>query len=93
MSEEQLKSFHAKVQADASLQEQLKVEGTDVVAAAQAAGFSITTEDLNTELLDQELSTDALQSIAGGKSYNYHCTVRTKDGATKVDCNFPNHNH
>jgi len=34
MSEEQLKAFHAKVQADASLQEQLKVEGTDVVAAA-----------------------------------------------------------
>ena len=93
ISEEQLKAFHAKVQADASLQEQLKVEGTDVVAAAKAAGFSITTEDLNTELLDQELSTYALQSIAGGKSYNYHCTVRTKDGATKVDCNFPNHNH
>ncbi len=93
MSEEQLKAFHAKVQADASLQEQLKVEGTDVVAAAKVAGFSITTEDLNTELLDQELSTDAIQGIAGGKSYNYHCTVITKDGATKVDCNFPNHNH
>lgn len=71
----------------------VKVEGTDVVAAVKAAGFSITTEDLNTELLDQELSTDALQSITGGKSYNYHCTVRTKDGATKEDCNFPNHNH
>ncbi len=47
MSEEQLKAFIAKVQADASLQEQLKAEGADVVAIAKAAGFSITTEDLN----------------------------------------------
>ena len=46
-SEEQLKAFIAKVQADASLQEQLKAEGADVVAIAKAAGFSITTEDLN----------------------------------------------
>ena len=48
MSEEPLKTFIAKVQADTSLQEQLKVEGADVVAIAKAAGFSITTEDLNT---------------------------------------------
>ena len=46
MSEEQLKAFIAKVQADSSLQEQLKAEGADVVAIAKAAGFVITTEDL-----------------------------------------------
>ena len=45
MSEEQLKAFIAKVQADTSLQEQLKAEGADVVAIAKAAGFSITAED------------------------------------------------
>ena len=58
MSEEQLKAFIAKVQADTSLQEQLKAEGADVVAIAKAAGFSITTEDLNSyrqNLYDQEL--------------------------------------
>ena len=49
MSEEQLKAFIAKVQADTSLQEQLKAEGADPVAIAKAAGFSITTEDLNTQ--------------------------------------------
>ena len=42
MSEEQLKAFIAKVQADTSLQEQLKAEGADVVAIAKAAGFAIT---------------------------------------------------
>ncbi|KZR66266.1 Nitrogen fixation protein of unknown function [Prochlorococcus sp. MIT 1306] len=45
MLEEQLNVFIAKAQADASLQEQLKAEGTDPVAIAKAAGFSITTED------------------------------------------------
>ena len=46
MSEEQLKAFIAKVQAEASLQEQLKADGADPVAIAKSAGFSITTEDL-----------------------------------------------
>ena len=64
MSEEQLKAFIAKVQADTSLQEQLKVEGADVVAIAKAAGFSITTEDLNTHR--QNLSEKDLENVAGG---------------------------
>ncbi|CAE20417.1 hypothetical [Prochlorococcus marinus str. MIT 9313] len=63
MSEEQLKAFIAKVQADTSLQEQLKVEGADVVAIAKAAGFSITTEDLNTHR--QNLSDDELEGLHG----------------------------
>ena len=66
MSEEQLKAFIAKVQADTSLQEQLKAEGTDVVAIAKAAGFSITTEDLNTHR--QNLSDAELEVVAGGDS-------------------------
>ena len=64
MSEEQLKSFIAKVQADTSLQEQLKAEGADPVAIAKAAGFSITTEDLKEPR--QTLSDDELEGVAGG---------------------------
>ena len=64
MSEEQLKAFIAKVQADTSLQEQLKVEGADPVALAKAAGFSITKEDLTEHR--QNLSDDELEDVAGG---------------------------
>ena len=69
ISEEQLKAFIAKVQADTSLKEQLKAEGADPVAIAKAAGFSITTEDLKEHrqtLSDDELSDDELESVAGG---------------------------
>ena len=64
MSEEQLKAFIAKVQADPSLLEQLKAEGADPVAIAKAAGFSITTEDLNSHR--QNLSDEELEGVAGG---------------------------
>ena len=64
MSEEQLKAFIAKVQADTSRQEQLKAEGADPVAIAKAAGFSITTEDL--KYRRQTLSDDDLEGAAGG---------------------------
>ncbi|NMP05817.1 Nif11-like leader peptide family natural product precursor [Cyanobacteria bacterium 150NLHA] len=67
MSEEQLKAFIAKVQADTSLQEQLKAEGADPVAIAKAAGFSITTEDLNTQR--QTLSDAELEGVAGGGAW------------------------
>ena len=69
MSEEQLKAFIAKVQADTSLQEQLKAEGADVVAIAKASGFSITTEDLNTHR--QTLSDQELEGVAGGGKSNF----------------------
>ncbi len=64
MSEEQLKAFIAKAQANTSLQEQLKAESADVVAIAKAAGFSITTEDLNSHT--QDLSDEELEGAAGG---------------------------
>ena len=63
MSEEQLKAFIGKVQADASLLEQLKAEGADPVAIAKAAGFAITTEDSKA---DRQLSEEELESVAGG---------------------------
>jgi len=67
VSEEQLKAFIAKVQGDTSLQEQLKAEGADVVAIAKAAGFTITTEDLNSHR--QNLTDDELEGVAGGGCY------------------------
>ena len=66
MSEEQLKAFIAKVQADPSLLEQLKAEGADPVAIGKAAGFSITTEDLKEHR--QTLSDDDLEGVAGGST-------------------------
>jgi predicted ribosomally synthesized peptide with nif11-like leader len=71
MSEEQLKAFLEKVKADTSLQEKLKAEGADVVAIAKAAGFSITTEDLNSHR--QGVSDDELEGAAGG-SRGFNCT-------------------
>ena len=62
MSEEQLKAFIAKVKSDHSLQEQLKAEGADPVAIAQAAGFEVTTEDHQRTLSDEEL-----EAVSGGK--------------------------
>ena len=64
MSEEQLKAFIAKVQADSSLQKQLKAEGVDPVAIAKAAGFSITTEDVKEHR--KTLSDGELEGVAGG---------------------------
>ena len=51
------------LQVGTSLQEQFKAEGADVVAIAKAAGFTITTEDLNTHR--QNLSDEDLEGVAG----------------------------
>ena len=77
MSEEQLKAFLSKVQSDTSLQEQLKAEGADPVAIAKAAGFAITTEDLNS--YRQNLSDAELEGVAGGGCLqlenSFMCTI------------------
>ena len=70
MSEEQLKAFIAKVQADTSLQEQLKAEDADPVAIAKAAGFAITEAEVKAYGETRDLSDDELESVAGGLS-NY----------------------
>jgi len=87
MSEEQLKAFIAKVQADASLQEQLKAEGADPIAIAKAAGFSITQADLeaNWKESSRELSDADLENVSGGNKFSWFpvpcvslfCTPRT----------------
>ncbi len=65
MSEEQLKAFIAKVQADTSLQEQLKAEGADVVAIAKAAGFIITEAEVKA-YGTRDLNDEELEGVAGG---------------------------
>ena len=65
MSEEQLKAFIAKVQADTSLQEQLKAEGADPVAIAKAAGFAITEAEVKA-YQTRKLSDEELDAVAGG---------------------------
>ena len=66
MSEEQLKAFIAMVQADPSLQEQLKAEGADPVAIAKAAGFTIKLQDLHRQA--SELSDEELEGVSGGNN-------------------------
>ena len=67
MSEEQLKAFIAKVQADTSLQEQLKAaaDSDAVLAIAKEAGFSISSDDLSKA--QSEISEEELENVAGGK--------------------------
>ena len=66
MSEEQLKAFLEKVQADTSLQEKLKAAGdaNAVAAIAKEAGFSISADDLKNA--ESELSEGELEGVAGG---------------------------
>ena len=81
MSEEQLKAFLEKVKADTSLQEKLNAAGSNEAAIeiAKAAGFVITSEDIQSmqsepvELLDEEL-----EGAAGGFLHTY-----------KLTCSFP----
>ena len=66
MSEEQLKAFLEAVKADAGLQEKLKTatDADAVVAIAMAAGFLISTEEL--QKAQTELSDEELEGVAGG---------------------------
>ena len=66
MSEEQLKAFLEKVQADTSLQEKLKAaaDANAVVEIAKEAGFSISADDLTKA--QSELSEQELEGVAGG---------------------------
>ena len=84
MTQEQLKAFIAKVQADPSLQEQLKAEGADVVAIAKAAGFSITTEDLNSHR--QGVSDDELEGAAGGLRWPWDPRPQDSRSTSHSEC-------
>ena len=69
MSEEQLKAFLEKVKADTSLQEKLNeaADADAVVEIAKAAGFAITSEDMQSmQSATVELSDEELEGAAGG---------------------------
>ena len=69
MSEEQLKAFLEKVQADTSLQEKLKAaaDSNAVAAIAKEAGFSISVDSVDDLAKAQaEISEEELDYVAGG---------------------------
>ena len=73
MSEEQLNAFLEKVKADTSLQEKLKAASTPEAAIdiAKAAGFAITSEDIQSMQSEPvELSDEELEGAAGGLRCN-----------------------
>ena len=72
MSKEQLKAFIEKAKADTSLQDKLKGAAPPEAAIeiAKEAGFSITTEDIQSmRSATVELSDEELEGAAGGYSY------------------------
>ena len=69
MSEEQLNAFLEKVKGDTSLQEKLKAAASPEAAMeiAKAAGFAITSEDIQSMQSEPvELSDEDLEDAAGG---------------------------
>ena len=67
MSEEQLKAFLEKVQSDNELQEKLKEASTPEAAIeiANAAGFSITADDIQS-MQSEPPGDDELETASGG---------------------------
>ena len=68
MSEEQLKAFLEKVQSDTELQEKLKEVSTPEAAIeiANAAGFSITADDIQS-MQSEPPGDEELEGSAGGQ--------------------------
>ena len=69
MSEEQLKAFLEKVKSDTELQDKLNgaADADAVVEIANAAGFSINAEDIQSmQSATVELSDEELEGAAGG---------------------------
>ena len=69
MSGQQLKAFLEAVKADAGLQGQLKAAANvdAVVAIAKAAGFKISSEELQ-KAQAEEVSEEELDGVVGGRS-------------------------
>ncbi len=68
MSEEQLKAFNEKIQADPSLKQKLysAADTAAVVEIAKSAGFVVSIEELQKAQSNMELSDEDLEGIAGG---------------------------
>ena len=83
MSEEQLKAFLEKVKADTELQEKLNgaADADAVVEIANAAGFSITAEDIQSmQSATVELSDEELEGAAGGGYCLFSCILFSGQG-------------
>lgn len=83
MSEEQLKAFLEAVKADAGLQEQLKAAGDAdaIVAIAKAAGFVISSDELQ-RAQEAEASEEELEDVAGGVTPFLGCVPAGADRVT-----------
>ena len=82
MSEEQLQAFLEKVKDDTSLQEKLKA-AADVDAAlaiAKEAGFSISSDDIQNEISEEEL-----ERAAGGACIDCFTRYGTDEDVTLID--------
>ncbi len=68
MSEEQLKAFIEKIQADPSLKQKLysAADTAAVVEIAKSAGFVVSIEELQKAQSNMELSDEDLEGVAGG---------------------------
>ena len=72
MSEEQLKAFLEKVKSDTELQEKLKAAASPEAGLeiAKEAGFSITSEDIQSmQSAPGEVSDEELDAAGGGRSF------------------------
>ena len=81
MSEEQLKAFLEKVNADTSLQEKLKAaaDADAVTAIAKEAGFSINAADIQS--MQYGVSDEELEGAAGGTAPTACCIGTRADGS------------
>jgi predicted ribosomally synthesized peptide with nif11-like leader len=78
MSEEQLKAFLEKVKSDTELQEKLKAATTPEAGLeiAKDAGFSITTEDIQS-MQSATVSEEELEGASGGRNTGpYRCETQ-----------------
>ena len=77
MSEEQLKAFIAKANADQSIQDKLKAATSpeEVVGIAKEHGHEFTADKITALRKITALSEEELEGVAGGAADN--CTVNT----------------
>ena len=92
MSKEQLKALVEKVASDTELSDKIGAATTAeaVIEIAKAAGFLITSEDIQLLLSllsevseeEEELTDDDLENVAGGFNFNFHLPRFPRDDAT-----------
>ena len=95
MSSEQLQLFIEKVKSDNDLAEKLKGVQSDeqVIAIAKELGFTITNDDLESLLPEeQDLTEDQLEAVAGGFGFSIAAVGIAIHDATTGTQTFPNSN-